>query len=127
MLYFKINLRAEGLALENIHGKIGNRVKDARKKRYMTQEELGEIAGITSNYISLIENGKKKASIETLQKISTALNIPLSRFFSAETTKTKGGEAGYDKKIYSAVRSLGKKEQNLIMDIITKMKKYRKK
>ncbi len=113
--------------MENIHSTIGKRIKITRKKSNMTQEELSELAGITSNYISLIENGRKKASIETLEKIAAALNIPLSRFFSAETAKSEKKSYGYDKKIYSAVRSLGKKEQGLIMDIITKMKKYRRK
>ena len=56
---------------------IGKRIKKARCMENMTQAELAELADISNTYISRIERGVKKASLESLAKISRILNISL--------------------------------------------------
>lgn len=51
-------------------------VKKYREKCGLTQEQLSEIAGISSDYLSEIERGKKTPSIKRLFKIAEALGIP---------------------------------------------------
>ena len=55
-------------------GKLGNRIKQKRIEKKLTQEQLAEIIGLTSVYISHIECGSGKSSIETLVKICNALD-----------------------------------------------------
>lgn len=60
---------------------IGQSVKLLRKNRNHTQGEFCKVIGITQSYLSLIEGGKKKPSLEVLQKVSENLGIPLPVLF----------------------------------------------
>ena len=57
---------------------IGERIKFCRQKRSLTQERLAEMVELTPGFISLIETGKKRASLETLLSLCRALNITLN-------------------------------------------------
>ena len=57
--------------------KIGIKIRILRNKLNMSQEKLGELAGLSTNSISTIERGQSKPTIETLEKIANALNIEL--------------------------------------------------
>lgn len=46
-----------------------------------TQEYLAEISGLTVNYISLIERGKRNCGILTYRKIARAFGMPLNLLF----------------------------------------------
>ena len=54
---------------------IGERIKFWRHQRSLTQEQLAEMVELTPGFISLIETGKKKMSLETLLLICKALNV----------------------------------------------------
>lgn len=55
--------------------KIGKRIKTARKRKGLTQEELSGLISAGSPHISNIENGKKIFSIELLVEICNALEV----------------------------------------------------
>ena len=57
---------------------IGERIKFWRQQRSLTQEQLAEKVELTPGFISLIETGKKRASLETLLSICTELEITLN-------------------------------------------------
>lgn len=54
---------------------IGKRISVEREIKNLSQVELAKIAGITSNTLSLIENGDVYPRLDTLKKICKALNI----------------------------------------------------
>ena len=56
---------------------IGKRIRETRKQRGLSAEELAEIADLSTVYISYIENAKRKPSLESLIKISNALEITI--------------------------------------------------
>lgn len=56
---------------------IGNVIRRARKQRQMSQRELGMMARLRQETISLIENGQTDTSIETLLVILAALDLEL--------------------------------------------------
>lgn len=56
---------------------LGRRIRALRRLQDLTQEQLGEKAGINYKYLGAIERGEKNISIESLQKISSALGITL--------------------------------------------------
>lgn len=60
---------------------VGERIRDLRMKRRMTQDELAELADISSRNLSDIENGKVDCHLTTLYAISKAFNISLSEMF----------------------------------------------
>lgn len=54
---------------------LGQRIKEIRKKKGMTQEQLAEIVGIGTSNISYIETGKFAPSIENFERIVEALEV----------------------------------------------------
>ncbi len=60
---------------------IQNNIKKYRNKRGLTQDKLSEIAGISCDYLSEIERGKKIPSLKRFIAIADALDIPYEKFF----------------------------------------------
>ncbi|MBU3677971.1 MAG: helix-turn-helix transcriptional regulator [Chitinophagaceae bacterium] len=54
---------------------LGHAIKMARKKRKMTQAQLGELVGVQKAQISKIENSIKNARIDTMLKLFEALAV----------------------------------------------------
>ena len=54
---------------------IGQRIRAARKKRNLSQEQLAERANVGTTHISHIETGNTKLSIKTFIGIVNALNV----------------------------------------------------
>lgn len=57
----------------------GQIIGKLRTERGMSQEVLSGLAGIARTHLTMIENGSKSANVETLWKISAALDMPLSK------------------------------------------------
>lgn len=57
---------------------IGERIKCIRVNRKLSQEMISELIDKSPGYISLIEAGKKKASLETLLSICSVLNVTIN-------------------------------------------------
>ena len=57
---------------------IGIKIREARKIKKITQQELADAIGITRNYISDLENDRYVPSVKTLAKVSKFLNIDLN-------------------------------------------------
>lgn len=54
---------------------VGERVRDIRKKRGLSQEELGEKAGFHFSYIGGLERAEKNITLLNLEKIANALEV----------------------------------------------------
>ena len=61
-----------------------------RTRRGMTQEVLSGLAGISRSHLAMIENGRKKANVETLWRIAAALDMPLSELIRMVEEETVG-------------------------------------
>lgn len=57
---------------------IGEAIKQARKERHLTQEELGLLVGVKKAQISKIENSLTDARFETIIKVFKALNAKIN-------------------------------------------------
>lgn len=58
-----------------IKKQLGQRIKEIRKSKGLTQEKLAEIVGIGTSNISYIETGKFAPSIENFERIAEALDV----------------------------------------------------
>ncbi|WP_304683096.1 helix-turn-helix domain-containing protein [uncultured Clostridium sp.] len=56
---------------------IGDRIRERRKFLKLSQENLANEIGVSASFISDIENGRRKMSLETMIKISIALDTSL--------------------------------------------------
>ena len=54
---------------------IGSRIKEARERAHLTQEELAEIVDISPTHMSVIERGVKTPKLDTFVKIANALHL----------------------------------------------------
>lgn len=61
----------------------GKKIKEAREKAGLTQSQLAEAIGTTSQNISQYERGLRKPKYETLLKIAKALNVEWYSLFVA--------------------------------------------
>ena len=55
------------------YAQLGKRIAAQRRALQMTQDDVAEATGLSNNYISNIENNHSIPSIETLMKVSEAL------------------------------------------------------
>jgi transcriptional regulator with XRE-family HTH domain len=62
---------------------IGVQVRQLRKRREVTAADLAHRAGLSAGMLSKIENGTVTASLESLESLARALNVPLTSFFAA--------------------------------------------
>ena len=63
------------------HKKVGNRVREVRKGKGITQADLAEQVGVARVSILSIEKGRYIPTIETALKISHALDMSLEELF----------------------------------------------
>ncbi len=61
--------------MNNYKKLLGSKIKEKRKLKNLTQEQLAELVDIGMPNISYIENGKFYPTVETLEKICKALNV----------------------------------------------------
>jgi transcriptional regulator with XRE-family HTH domain len=60
---------------------IGTRLRALREERELSQGDIEKRTGLLRCYISRVENGHTVPSIETLEKLAAALEIPLYQLF----------------------------------------------
>jgi transcriptional regulator with XRE-family HTH domain len=96
---------------------LGARIKEMRKVCGFSQEQLAEKIGVEPRHMSRIEVGKNYPTIDRLEKIAEALNVPLKDFFDfmhlespvARTDNIeklmKGMNEDYQRIIYKIVRA----------------------
>ncbi len=65
---------------------IGQRIRQLRESRGLTQSQLQARSRVSRSYLSRIESGQMTPSLGTLEKISEALGVGLNRFFIPEST-----------------------------------------
>jgi transcriptional regulator with XRE-family HTH domain len=66
---------------KSILQKFGEKVREERLKQNISQEELAMRAGVHRTYIGMIERAEKNITLESIDKIATALKINISIFF----------------------------------------------
>jgi transcriptional regulator with XRE-family HTH domain len=67
--------------MRDLKMQFGKRLRDLRKQKGMTQEQLAEEASISVDFLSLVERGINAPSFDTLEKLSRALNVPVKQLF----------------------------------------------
>lgn len=80
----------------------GKKLKRERKKIGITMEELAKQVGVTQAQISFYERNINKPSIEKLEAIAHALNVPISKLLDEDVT------------LYQPYTNLKKEEQDLL-------------
>lgn len=67
--------------------KFGHRVRFLRGESSLTQEQLAERAGISVDFLSLIERGNNSPSFDNLDDLANALGVTVAQLFELPTSK----------------------------------------
>lgn len=66
---------------DEIRTKFGKRMRKLRRMQDLTQEQLSEKSGVSSDFISQIERGLNSPSLDTIQKLADGLGVPIEELF----------------------------------------------
>jgi transcriptional regulator with XRE-family HTH domain len=73
--------------VEDIKSLLGKRIRELRKQKGLSQEELGWKSELHFTYIGGVERGEKNCSIITLEKIAKGLEININDLFDTPSNK----------------------------------------
>jgi len=60
---------------------IGERIREVREQKNLSQGDIEKRTGLLRCYISRVENGHTVSAVETLEKMARALDLPLYQLF----------------------------------------------
>ena len=101
---------------------IGQRIRNYRTQKGLSQEKLAELAGCLPTYIGQLERGEKNATLESVEKIASAMDISLSELFDK---LGKSGSNNIAAKCYDLVASKNEAEQKQLYKMLQEMDKYK--
>lgn len=95
---------------------IGERIKEARQERGLSQEELAQIINSTKSAISRYESGKRQPRIEQLKSIAAALNVDVNWLMNGRTLegRDKAWKDYVARRFEEALRQEAKDDENFI-------------
>lgn len=94
---------------------IGKRIKEHRQRRNLTQEMLAELIEMSPGYMSLIETGRKKASLETLLSICRVLSITLNELLTGNQIPL---DTDYNLEIAELMSGCNEYERRIVYEIM---------
>ncbi len=104
---------------------VGQRIRNYRNNKNLSQEKLAEMAGCHTTYIGQIERGEKNATLESIEKIAIALEIPLSQLF--EKLNENDTENNIPLKCYEFLSAKTKVEQEQLYKVLLELDEYKNK
>jgi transcriptional regulator with XRE-family HTH domain len=70
------------VAASRLSQAFGGAVRNARRRKGLSQESLAERAGLHPTYVGMIERGVRNATLDVAAKLADALGIPLPKLIS---------------------------------------------
>ena len=68
--------------MTDVLSRFGQKLREARLDKGLSQERLGELAGLHRNYVSSVERGERNISLLNIDKLAKALGIPAGKLVS---------------------------------------------
>lgn len=79
-----------GSSKDRLKSSVGKKLKFLRKSKKVTQKQLANRTGLSPSLLSQIENGQIAASLTTLDKLSSSLNVKISYFLDEGDAEPSG-------------------------------------
>jgi len=118
---------------------IGNRLKELRESKELSQGDIEKRSGLLRCYISRVENGHTVPAVETLEKMARALDVPMYRLFHDGEVPTslrklkppkddefgsKGSEADYFSKLRRLLAKMEPGDRKLLLHMAQKVGRH---
>ena len=69
------------MTMQSSEPNVGQRLRDLRQRRGLTQRALAQACDLSANAIGLIERGETSPSVSTLHRLALALEVPIAELF----------------------------------------------
>lgn len=93
---------------------IGERIREARKKKGWSQEKLAEEIDIATAFLSRVERGHSQINLKRLSQIANALDVPMETLITGVITSS---DKYLDKELYKVLIKCTPDKQKLIYNI----------
>lgn len=106
--------------MDYIFSKVGDRIKQYREAKGLSQEDLGDMIGISNRHISSVETGAKKPSLSLIIDIANALDVTpddLLADYLTGSTKTLKAE------VFDLLTDCNPTEKAILMETLKHLKK----
>ncbi|MBQ7828107.1 MAG: helix-turn-helix transcriptional regulator [Clostridia bacterium] len=110
--------------MSDIAKAVGQRIRNYRTKKGLSQEKLAELSGCHPTYIGQLERGEKNATLESIERIAAALGVPLSKLFE-KLGGQEDGTRNIPLECYEFLSAKSKEEQEQLYKILLEMDKYK--
>ena len=113
------------MLMSDIAKSVGQRIRNYRTQLGWSQKKLAELSGCHPTYIGQRERGEKNATLESIERITAALGISLSKLFEKLDGQEDGGEKDIPLACYEFLSTKSKEEQEQLYKILLEMDKYK--
>ena len=110
--------------MSDIAKTIGQRIRNYRTMQGLSQERLAEMSGCHPTYVGQLERGEKNATIESIERISAALSISLSRLFE-KMGNDQSEEQNIPLACYELLSAKNPTDQEQLYKILLEIDKYK--
>jgi transcriptional regulator with XRE-family HTH domain len=110
--------------MKHVHAEVGNRIRQYRQRSGLSQEKLALNAGLTVSFLGDIERGKKKPTVESLEKLLVALDVTFLEFFTYETDMKLHKNCSALEKLNSMLKDRGNDEVEIIYSVVRQILQY---
>lgn len=93
---------------------IGDRIRQARKNKKLSQRDLSDKMDITTAYLSKVENGKDHFNVQRITQASQILEVPEGYFLDGTSINSNNY---LDKELHTLIKKCSPKYQKVIYDI----------
>lgn len=108
---------------------IGERLRELREAKKLSQGDIEERTGLLRCYISRIENCHTVPALETLEKLARALEVPIYALFhgiehSSEPMLKRGKparESAYERRMVKLLARMDERQRELLLDMAQQM------
>lgn len=100
---------------------IGQRIKEGRKARKMTQELLAERLSVSVGYISQLERGVTKVSLDTLCAIAALLGCDLAELVTGVAVAQ---DSYLDRELSLHTKRMDGRQKRMLLDMAKLILKY---
>ena len=100
---------------------VGKKLQKLREEKKMSMYRLTQITGVSGHHIKGIENGTRQPTIETLNRLVSALGSSLSEIFNDDTECTYLNER--ERSLIENFRTLSEEKADALLNLSNVLKK----
>ena len=102
---------------------IGERIRIYRNRAELSQDKLAEKAGLHGTYIGQLERGEKNATLESVEKVAHALDLPFEVLFAKIIMGNTDSATAQE--CYDLINALPIPEQKALLELMKRIVSYK--